>query len=179
MRRCQKVVRWSWKYLPINVRVYVSREKFCVLYITRLHHVFAGVCRPFRAVGPESQKAEIVNTIWEKEVKRKAASELPGVRLHASTQGLLELLPNLAEFMTAATFESEGKVDRREAPTITIWCTGGQWKASIKDRAEGLVMWLSAESALELLQMADLFVLESSAPWRHDEGEQKGKRVKN
>lgn len=111
-------------------------------------------------------------------MKRKTVEQLVGVRVHASPSGLAETHPNLAEFLTAATFETDGKHEPREAPTVTAWCAGGQWKVSIKDRAEGLVMWLSSESWAELWQMADLFVLEPDAPWRHDEGVLLGKRAK-
>lgn len=111
-------------------------------------------------------------------MKRKDRSECPGLATHASARGLTELYPNLSEFMTAAQFEGDG--DRREAPTITVWASGGQWKASVKDRAEGLVMWLSADSWAELWQMVDLMCLESTAPWRHDDPshDRNGKRVK-
>lgn len=111
-------------------------------------------------------------------MKRKDKSACPGLATHASTRGLTDVFPNLGEFMTAAVFEETG--ERRESPTVTIWCSGGQWKASVKDRAEGLVMWLSADSALELLQMTDLMCLESEGPWRHDDlgHERNGKRVK-
>lgn len=111
-------------------------------------------------------------------MKRKSLEQLRGVRLHGDPKGLVESYPHLAEFMTAAAFENDGKLDRRESPTITVWCSGGQWRASVKDRAEGLVMWLSAETWCELWQMVELFVMEADAPWRHDEGERQGKRVK-
>lgn len=111
-------------------------------------------------------------------MKRKSVEQLVGVRVHASPAGLASTHPNLAEFMTAAVFEDEGKPAARESPTVTVWCAGGQWKASVKDRAEGLVLWLSAESWAELWQMVDLFVMEGDAPWRHDEGALNGKRLK-
>lgn len=111
-------------------------------------------------------------------MRRKTLEQLVGIRVHGSPAGLAETHPNMAEFMTAATFEQDGKTEPRESPTLTVWCAGGQWKASVKDRAEGLVMWLSAETWAELLQMVDLFVMEVAAPWRHDEGALNGKRVK-
>lgn len=111
-------------------------------------------------------------------MKRKTIEQLVGVRVHANPGGLADTHPHLAEFLTAATFEVDGKHEPREAPTITVWCAAGQWRASVKDRAEGLVMWLSSETWAELWQMVDLFVLEADAPWRHDEGALNGKRVK-
>jgi hypothetical protein len=140
--------------------------------------VYAGVCSQFVAENAALQKAQLMARLWEGPMKRKSLEELKGIRLHADPVGLCEIYPSLAEFMTVATFESDGKVERREAPTVTTWCSGGQWKCSVKDRAEGLVLWLSAESWVQLLQMIEMFVLEPSAPWRHDEGEFNGKRVK-
>lgn len=110
-------------------------------------------------------------------MKRRDPSTVPGLATHASPVGLVDQFPNLAEFMTCAAFEDNA---RRESPTVTIWAQAGQWKASVKDRAESLVMWLSAEKLPELLQMLELFVLEAEAPWRIDEygSDQKGKRAK-
>jgi len=110
-------------------------------------------------------------------MKRKDPQSVPGLASHASPDLIKGHYPNLAEFLTCAAYEDGA---RREAPTITLWAQSGQWKMSVKDRAEGLVMWLSAEKLLELLQMAELFVLESDAPWRIDEmgNPDKGKRTK-
>jgi len=111
-------------------------------------------------------------------MKRKDLSKSKSTLLHADPTGLKESFPKLAEFLTAATFE--GSKDRRESPTVTFWATGGSWRASVKDRAEGLVLWLSAPEVGELLSMLEEFVLSAEAPWRHDqEGHQRdGKRVK-
>lgn len=109
---------------------------------------------------------------------RKDTTTIGAAKLHARPDPLVEHFPDLAEFMTCAVFENDGS--RRESPTITIWCAGGQWKASLKDRAEGLVLWLSAETILELLQLTDLFCLSTEGPWRHDDQdhERYKKRVK-
>lgn len=110
-------------------------------------------------------------------MKRKDLSKMKSPLLHASTDGLAKSFPKLAEFMTTATFE--GGKDRRESPTVTIWAAGGTWRASVKDRAEGLVLWLSAPDVLELFGMLEEFVLSAEAPWRHDDQahERNGKRV--
>lgn len=111
-------------------------------------------------------------------MKRKDLAKMKAPLLHADPDGLTQAFPKLAEFMTAATWD--GAKDRRESPTITVWATGGTWRASVKDRAEGLVMWLSAPCIGELLTMLETFVLSPDAPWRHDEQghERQGKRVK-
>jgi len=68
----------------------------------------------------------------------------------------------------------------RVARTFTCWAAGGQWKVAVKDRAEGLVLWLSADSLQQLVVLLDAMVLSTEAPWRHDEAnhERNGKRVK-
>lgn len=111
-------------------------------------------------------------------MKRKDLTKMKGVLLHADPGDLAGDFPQLAEFMTAAVYE--GGKDRRESPTVTIWAASGQWKASVKDRAEGLVLWLAADTLRNLLVLLDSFVLEPGAPWRHDEygHERNGKRVK-
>jgi len=111
-------------------------------------------------------------------MKRKDLAKSKTSLLHADPQGFAETFPKLSEFMTAATFD--GSKERRESPTITFWATSGTWRASVKDRAEGLVLWLSAPNVGELLSMLEDFCLSAEAPWRHDqEGHQRdGKRVK-
>jgi hypothetical protein len=95
---------------------------------------------------------------------------------HAGALELNEWWPNLAEFLTAAAWEGCDEV--RESPTVTFWAQGGQWRASLRDRAEGLVLWLVADSLNDLLTMADGLCLDSSAHWRHDQKdhERNGKR---
>lgn len=111
-------------------------------------------------------------------MKRKDRKQIAALRIHAAPGDLKELYPNLAEFMTAALFE--GDDETRESPTLTVWAAGGLWKASVKDRAEGLIMWLSAESVTELLSLLEDMVLNPEAPWRHDDPahERNGKRAK-
>lgn len=111
-------------------------------------------------------------------MKRKDVARMAGVRLHASPEQLRSTYPNLAEFMTAGFYD--GGKEPRQAPTVTIWAGGGLWRASVKDRAESLVLWLSAPEPLELLALLEEFVLSAAAPWRHDdqEHERNGKRVK-
>lgn len=111
-------------------------------------------------------------------MKRKDQSSNPSLQTHASPKGLIDTHPSLAEFMTSATFEGESV--RRESPTVTVWCAAGQWRASVKDRAEGLVMWLVADTWSDLWAMVEMMVLEEDAPWRHDEQghDRNGKRVR-
>jgi len=160
------------------VSVYVSRERAAVLYSARQRHVYKGFLLSFLSPNAHDQRLQIANAIWkEQEVKRKDPKAMSGLATHASPGALADDFPHLAEFLTTATFEDG---TRRESPTVTIWAAGGQWKCSVKDRAESLVMWLSAEKLQELMQMLELFVLESDAPWRNDDftSEQKGKRIK-
>lgn len=164
MSRCRNFVRWSWKYLPKNVKVYVSRDWYVVLWSDWFGRTDGGAFGRFVATEFQGQKEEVIARIWEGKMRRKSLEQLRGVRLHGDPKGLLELYPNLAEFMTAGCFEQDGKTELRESPTVTIWCAGGQWRASVKDRAEGLVMWLAAESAIDLLQVLELFVLDADAP---------------
>jgi hypothetical protein len=126
----------------------------------------------------EDQSAQVFQTIWEGPMKRRDLAKLPSLRTHADPSDLVKAFPQLAEFMTCAMFE--GSKERRESPTVTLWAAGGQWKASVKDREEGLVLWLSAPGFRELVQLLEDFCQSSDAPWRHDDQahERNGKRVK-
>jgi len=98
-------------------------------------------------------------------MRRKDQAKCSSLAEHAPSADVKTSYPNLADFLTAAVYEDGA---RRESPTVTIWATGGQWKVNVRDRAEELVMWLSAGTLLELLGMLELMVLESEGPWRHD-----------
>lgn len=132
----------------------------------------------FLRQGADNQVAEVWAAVWGITMKRKDLSKSKSALLHADPDGFKQSFPKLAEFMTAAMFE--GGKERRESPTVTLWATGGSWRASVKDRAESLVLWLSAPNVGELLAMLEDFVLEPTAPWRHDEQghERDGKRRK-
>lgn len=111
-------------------------------------------------------------------MKKKELSKIAGVAFHASDDALLKKFPDLSEFARAAVFEGSEEV--RVAPTFTFWAAGGQWKVAVKDRAEGLVLWLSGDCLGDLLVLLDSMVLSTDAPWRHDEAshERNGKRVR-
>jgi len=163
--------------MPPGVSVLLDGEGFMVVRHTR--QGFLVSCR--REVWLEdstlARKERVWAAIWRVVMKKKDKKLLTSLNQHASTYGLAEQFPNLSVFMTTAQYEDEG--GRREAPSITFWCDNGLWKASVKDKDEGLVMWLSAETVVELLQCVELYCLESEAPWRHDVygSGNKGKRV--
>jgi len=128
--------------------------------------------------GADRQASEVMARVWEGPMKRKDVSKIPGALRHASPDQIVKTYPHLAEFMTAAVFD--GGKESREAPTITFWCNGGLWRASVKDREESLVLWMSAESPAQLFALLEEFCLNPAAPWRHDDvqHERNGKRTK-
>lgn len=107
---------------------------------------------------------------------RKKSVVHAGAGPAASVDGLAKL-PRLAEWMTSTAYEDGTP---RIVPTMTVWCSNGEWKVNLRDRAEGLCLWLSATSYVELVKMIDLACLDESYPWRRDEfgDPDKGKRVK-
>jgi hypothetical protein len=124
-------------------------------------------------------KQAIADSIWEYQaMKRKAIDKGKRVRQLADPAGLDKAHPRLAEWMTCGWFEDTK--EPRLGPTLTVWCVSGEWRASLKDRAEQLVCWLSATTYAELMEMADAFCQSGEAPWRHDEQgtPEKGKRAK-
>lgn len=157
--------------------MFVSEVGFAVLYATRLGFTYRGRWLPFTVDGSQEQKLQVSRCVWEgREVKKKKSKAGDAARLHASPDLLKGHYPNLAEFLTTGVYEDG---ERRESPTITLWASGGQWKAILKDRAEGLVMWLSEEKLLALLMMAEQMCLEEDGPWRvDDQGPYHGKRKK-
>lgn len=176
--RRRRFRQWSDRYRPPAVRVWVSSDAAVLLWTARCGHVFSGSVLHFVHSDGDGQRSELWARIHEGPMKRKDRGSCPGLSQHASDKGISDTHPSLAEFMTAASFD--GNSERRQAPTVTVWCTSGEWRASVKDRAEGLVMWLTAPTWAELWQMIDLMCLEDSGPWRHDEDshERNGKRVK-
>jgi len=170
--------RFRDRYFPMGVSVWVTRDRMVLLRTARGGHVLSGRSLPWLSQDAVGQCAEVWHTIWGDLMKRKDLSKSKSALLHADPDGLAKTFPKLAEFMTAATFD--GGKDRRDSPTVTIWAAGGTWRASVKDRAEGLVLWLAAPFIAELLSMLEDFVLSPEAPWRHDEQghPRDGKRAK-
>jgi hypothetical protein len=123
----------------------------------------------------EELSCYLSNLVERAKMKRKNVQESERVKVHANPMPLAADFPNLAEWMTAASFDGED--GGRAAPSITIFCMSGEWRASLKDKEEGLVMWLSAQTADDLLLLAEQMVSAEGAPWRHDEGPREGKRV--
>jgi len=176
--RESRIRRYRDRYFPRGTECWVSRDCCALLFSVRGGFLLGGLLHRFRACDAASQTSEIWKLIHERnDMKPKSVSSSSGSRTHADPGELLAPYPSLSEFLTCAAYEDGS---RRESPTLTLWATSGQWKLSVKDRAESLVMWLSAASLQELLQMAELFVLEESAPWRHDDqaSPDKGKRVR-
>jgi len=111
-------------------------------------------------------------------MKRKERQKLVGGLIHAKDEKLAKMFPLLHEWMTAARFD-EGE-DTRDAPTITLWAQGGQWRLSLRDRAEHLVMWLVGDTVQEVLKLAEGFCQDEQGPWRVDDAmnDRHGKRAK-
>jgi hypothetical protein len=172
-----RLAEFRWRYLPPGCRVFLFWGGFAAQRSARCGVVLGSSLYHFTAHTWRGRRQEMMNHLRESLMKRKDHSELRSLSRHAGPEDLAASFPNLAEFMTAAQFE--GGTERRESPTVTVWAAGGQWKMAVKDRAEGLVLWLSADRLLEVLQLAELYVLEAEAPWRHDQDghERNGKRV--
>jgi hypothetical protein len=172
------IKRYVARYLPLGVRVWVTRSHLVCLWFTRGGFCYSGRYLRFLSEDGSDQLAQLWATVHGGPMKRKDLSKSKSSLLHADPNGLTQAFPKLAEFMTSATFD--GGKEKRDSPTVTIWATSGTWRASIKDRAEDLVLWLSAPTIGELLGLLEEFVLSAEAPWRHDaQGhEREGKRVK-
>lgn len=178
MGRCVFAVReWKTRNFGRGVRVFVTESSASVLFIGRGGFQYEDIHMPLVSVGPEAQKLEIATAIWRcKSVKRKDRLKTPGAGLHASPDQLKGKWPHLAEFLTSAVYEDGTP---REAPTLTLWCSGGLWRLTLKDRAEQMVMWLSSEKLLEVVALAEQYCLEEEAPWRVDDySPEHGKRKK-
>lgn len=108
-------------------------------------------------------------------MKRKHVASAPGGPA-ASVEGLAKL-PQLGEWMTSTTYEDGAS---RQLPTMTFWCQNGEWKVNLRDRSEGLCLWLSAATWVELVKLINDACQDESYPWRKDEfgDPDKGKRVK-
>lgn len=155
------------KYVPRGTRVYVSRDSYVVHFTSRTGYCLACLTGRFASSTVDEQLDELWSVIHGGAMQRK---NLRGSSLndsHARADDIAKLWPRLVEFMTAAKFE--GSDEPRAAPTLTIWAQGGVWRCTVRDRAEGLVLWLSDEKLDDLLSLADAFCQDAEGPWRHDE----------
>lgn len=174
-RGCRELKGWRF---PAGMRVWVTSDAVLFIRTTRLGWVISGRHLPLLSEGVEDQSKEVWDLLWGVVMKKKDLADTRSRSVHADPTEIKSTYPNLAEFMTCGVYEDIS--ERRQSPTITFWCAGGTWRASVKDRAEGLVLWLSAPSPLELMALLEDFVLSRDAPWRHDdqEHERNGKRAK-
>lgn len=173
-----RVRRWRFRYLPPGVAVWVTREGFLLQYSSREGYVWFSSWSWWKSDDGQEQKQQVFNLIWEIQMKRRNLSEVSSVQWHVAEDKWLGKYPTFSEFMRAATFEGEEGV--RESPTLTVWASGGQWKLSIRDRAEKLVMWLSATNLEELFYVVEEMLGSNDGPWRHDDSrsQDNGKRVR-
>ena len=171
-------VRLVDRYLPVGLSVWLCRSHFCVLRRTRSGYVYACTVVRFVSTDGDAQLAQLWNSIHEGRMKRPTVESASRPVHHARSAEVEKRWPSLHEWMTAATWEEDGTP--RTAPTVTLWAAQGQWKAVLRDRDLGVVLWLAADGLPELLKLMDGLVLCESAPWRHDEQghERNGKRVK-
>jgi hypothetical protein len=170
--------RWRERWYPRRVSVWVSQDEFVLLWSTRTGFVLSAVIRRFVLRDADGQRREIWSAIHEGPMKRKERQKLVGGMIHARDEKLSKLFPLLHDWMTAAKFESDDET--REAPTLTMWAQGGQWRLSLRDRAEHLVMWLVGDTVLEVLKLAESFCQDEQGPWRVDDvsNDRHGKRAK-
>jgi hypothetical protein len=173
----ERCVRWKWRYIPPGVSVWLGRGFFYLQWSNRRGFMYRSVMKRFPGLHPRNNRQYLMDATREKDMRRKVVANIPTAAFHASADPLLAKFKDLDEFLRSATFE--GQTEMREAPTITLWAGGGQWKVSVKDRAENLVLWLSASTLTDLLVLLDSMVLSEEAPWRCDENghERKGKRI--
>ena len=175
--RTQSVREWKTSNFGPGVRVFVTPDSAGVFFTSRRGFQYADLHLPLLSVGADPQKLEIAHAVWRyRAMKKKDRLKTPGAGLHASPDLLKGKWPKLAEWLTSAAYDDGTP---REAPTLTLWCSGGLWRLTLKDRADGMVMWLSSEKLLEVITLAEQYCLEEEAPWRVDDYSQEhGKRKK-
>lgn len=171
-------VRWTPRTLPRHLsHLLVSPRSFVPVFRAEWGRDRMGLPVPFLSAVADHQRAQLWRFVWGipggGQVKRKEVSKT-AAQDHAARAGL-DKLANFAEWMTSGVFE-DGSA--RQAPTVTVWCSAGEWKCNLRDRAEGLCLWLSADTWAELVKLINDYCQASAAPWRVDDGgPQDGKRL--
>jgi len=176
--RARRYREYREPYYPRSVSVWVGEDDFYLTWADRCGRVFAAVLLPFLSGSAGDQQAEIWARIHGGPMKRKERQKLVGGLVHARDERFAKAYPRLHEWLTAARFEEGDEV--REAPTVTLWASQGQWRGGLKDREEHLVLWLVGDTVQELLKLAESFCQDEAGPWRHDDSSSplNGKRVK-
>lgn len=83
----------------------------------------------------------------------------------ADAEPLAEQYPNLAERLTEQVF-SDGQP--RKVDTCLIFAQDGAWKACLRDREEGVCLWVTTGSLLDLLDVLEAALKDPHAVWRAD-----------
>lgn len=83
----------------------------------------------------------------------------------ASVEGFVKNFPLLAEHLTHTTY-SDGT--SRQTSTLLIFTSDGVWKAMLKDRAEKLCCFVTAEDFDSVLMALEDAVSDPATVWRVD-----------
>lgn len=166
------------RHFPIGLSVWLCRTHYALLHRTRAGYVYSCQVVRFLSADGDEQLAQLWSSIHGGPMKRPTVDSAARPVNHASAAEVQKRWPALHEWLTSARWEEDGA--DRIAPTVTIWAQSGQWKMCLRDRDQSLVLWLAADSIVELMKLADGLVLSESAPWRHDDPghERNGKRQK-
>jgi len=156
--------------------VLLCRSHFRVVFTDVRGGADIGPAVQFLSPDAADQRRQVLDTVSRggvhmrpKEIPKETRSQ------HASPAGL-EKSPQFAEWMTCALYE-DGSA--RIAPTLTVWCTSGEWRAVLKDKAEKVCLWLSEGTFLKLMKLVNDMCQLAEAPWRvDDQGDARdGKRL--
>lgn len=85
--------------------------------------------------------------------------------LAADAEPLAEQYPNVAERMTEQAF-ADGTP--RKVDTCLIFAADGAWKVCLRDREDGVCLWVTAVSLLDVLDVLEAALKDPHAVWRAD-----------
>lgn len=91
---------------------------------------------------------------------------------HAQVDELLLKVPDLAAWLTDATFDDGSP---RKGGWCALHASGGLLHLLMKDESEGIELRVSAPTAAALLTLANDALVDENAPWRASEARKKGK----
>ncbi len=75
--------------------------------------------------------------------------------------------PSLFEHLSDTTFDDGSE---RETSTVLLFVDGGQWKACLHDRQEGLSLWVSGATYGDVMSALEADLAAGGGSWRSDRG---------
>lgn len=159
-------IRECRRSLPSGVQLVISRKRmiWCLNYWSKSGWLISTEPGIGWVHGNHAWSTYFWNKVSVVMKKKQRPMDLSGER-SAMPCDLVEQYPLLLEHLTHTTYDDGSP---RDTSTLLVTTGDGMWKCMLKDRQEGLVLWVSAPTLTQALQLLDDCCGSDDTHWRRD-----------